>query len=134
MWRTKHAESAVWRIGRLSPTISSSGLGTQIRHETRSAFVAQSLLSALALCSDCSLPCLIVGAGTLRLSHLRVAFGDEISSESHSRIVRESISILPHHARFLLESAPNESKVLALRLRRSRPQPDRALVSTQPAS
>jgi lauroyl/myristoyl acyltransferase len=50
------------------------------------------------------------------LSNLRVAFSDEISSERHAQIVRESYQ---HFGRAMLDSflepAHNESKFLALR-------------------
>jgi lauroyl/myristoyl acyltransferase len=50
------------------------------------------------------------------LSNLRVAFGDEVSTERRAQIVRESYQ---HFSRtmldFFLEPAPNESKFFALR-------------------
>ena len=50
------------------------------------------------------------------LSNLRAAFGDEISSERRTQIVREIVSAFcPHHVRFFLEPTPNEPKFLALR-------------------
>ena len=73
--------------------------GAQIRRETPSAFVAQSLLSAGPF-ARLTRRHLDRRGRRVALSNLRVAFGDEISSERRAQIVRESYQ---HFARTMLD-------------------------------
>jgi lauroyl/myristoyl acyltransferase len=70
-----------------------------VRHEIRSAFVAQSLYRLALLL--CSLAAMLDRRGRrVALSNLRVAFGDEFSSERRAQIVRESYQ---HFSRTMLD-------------------------------
>jgi lauroyl/myristoyl acyltransferase len=80
-------------------SLSSGVAGAQIRHEIRSAFVAESLLSACPFAG--SLAAMFDRRGRrVALSNLRVAFGDEISAEGRAQIVRESYQ---HFSRTMLD-------------------------------
>jgi lauroyl/myristoyl acyltransferase len=80
-------------------SLPSGVAGAQIRHEIRAAFVAQSLLLAGLLLG--SLAATLDRRGRrVALSNLRVAFGDEISTERREQIVRESYQ---HFARTMLD-------------------------------
>src|SRR5205809_1434638 len=88
--------------------------GAQIRHEIASAFVAQSLLSAGPFARLARRHARSSGPARCAEQSTRGLWRRDFKRAPRTDRARIVSAFCPHHARFFLESAPNESKFLAL--------------------